>query len=144
MELPKDNFPTVKSWLNLTKIGGFLPRVLQVALKNFIVLQLILKAMWFRGEMCWNTKGYIFLWISLWGKGKRPRISRSNKTQHWKVMFEIATAGMNMSMSRQDVPQAGVALGYSYVEKLFQISLWKKWKWIGNTAGRKNAFALDS
>lgn len=39
------------------------------------------------------------------------------------VMFEIAVAGMNMSMSRQDVLQAGVALGYSYVEKLFQISL---------------------
>lgn len=35
------------------------------------------------------------------------------------VMFEIAVARMNMSMGKQDVPQADVALGYFYVEKLF-------------------------
>lgn len=141
MELPKRGFPRVKSWLGLTKIGGFLPSLSQVALKNFIVSQLLLKAMWFGGEMRWNTKGCIFLWVSLWGKGKRPSISCSNKAQHWMVMSEIAVAAINMSMSKQDVPQAGVALRYSYVEKLFQISLWKKLKWIGNTAGRKKCFS---
>lgn len=65
MELPRDNFPRVKSRLDLTEISGFLPSLLQVVLKNFIILQLLLKAMWFGGEIHWHTKGYMFLRVNL-------------------------------------------------------------------------------